>query len=253
MRFPVYVIHWNAPEWCAETVSSLLASEGVEVEVTVIDNASRTVPQLPPEVRIVELPTNVGYSGGANQALRLHRARAEREDFFCVACHDVQVDATALRECLETARAYPRYGILGLNGSNLPERGAPIIDQDWISGTCLFLRTECVDDVGWFDEMYGSYVEDIDFSYRAATKGWKLGIVTAARASAHGSIDSRQAIILMRANHTLLAAKQGNYSLVFSRLGGMAWRAVTVRGELWPGSLVQTVRQLVRWIFRSRR
>jgi GT2 family glycosyltransferase len=251
VRLPVYVIHWNAPDWCAETIGSLLASEGVEVEVTVIDNASRKVPQLPSEVTVKELPKNVGYAGGANQALRLHRARAEREDFFCIVCHDLLVEAATLRKCLEIARAHPDYGILGLNGTDIPELKGPIVDHDWVSGTCLFLRSECADDVGWFDETYGSYVEDIDFSYRAGMKGWKLGIVTAAKASAHGSIDSRRAIILTRANHTLLAAKQGHYGLVFSRVGGMAWRTLTMRGDLWPSSLVQTVRQLARWMFRS--
>jgi GT2 family glycosyltransferase len=251
VRLPVYVIHWNAPEWCAETVASLLASDGVGVEVTVIDNASRKLPQLPREVTLEKLPKNVGFSGGANQALRLHRARAEREEFFCIVCHDLHVEAAALRTCLEIARAYPGYGILGLNGTDLPEREGPIIDHDWVSGTCLFLRRDCADDVGWFDEIYGSYVEDIDFSYRAARKGWKLGIVTAARASAHGSVDSRRAIILTRANHTLLAAKQGDYGLAFSRLAGMAWRTLTMRGDLWPASFVQTARHLGRWMFRG--
>lgn len=241
-----YVIHWNAPAWCEETVESLLASRDVHVEVTVIDNASTELPDLPETVTVERLPTNRGFAGGANVALSLFAARADDGDVCCITSHDLCVAEDALHRCVVALEKQPAYGVLGVNGGTVDEV-AGVVDQPWISGTCLLLRPACIADVGEFDRTYGSYVEDIDYCYRAAAKGWKIGIVADANATSHGSSDAARAVVLTRANHTLLAAKRGEYVLVLRRLVGMAWRAMTVRGEQWPESLLQTVKQLSLW------
>ena len=44
MRIPVYVIHWNSPEWLSSAVKTILASEGVQVDLTIIDNFFGALP-----------------------------------------------------------------------------------------------------------------------------------------------------------------------------------------------------------------
>jgi GT2 family glycosyltransferase len=245
---PIYVIHWNAPEWCAETVASLLASDRVEVDVTVIDNGSDVVPNLPHSVAIDFLPKNIGFTGGANRALALFRVRSE--PYCCITSHDLRIERSALRRVAAVASENPMYGILGLNGEGLT--GSKVIAREWISGTFLFLRRECIDTVGEFDPLFGSYVEDIDYSHRALAAGWKVGIVRDAIATSHGSIVPEQAVRMTNANLTLLAAKEGKYVVASLRLLGMLRRSLTRPRDHWLVSSAYTVRQLARWMMSRR-
>jgi N-acetylglucosaminyl-diphospho-decaprenol L-rhamnosyltransferase len=48
------------------------------------------------------------------------------------------------------------------------------VDVDWVSGTCLLLRTEALGDEGRFDESYFMYVEDVDLCWRMRQAGWRV-------------------------------------------------------------------------------
>jgi O-antigen biosynthesis protein len=45
---------------------------------------------------------------------------------------------------------------------------------DFFSGRAVFFRRDCLMDVGSFDEDFGMYMEDIDYSIRCRCKGWSL-------------------------------------------------------------------------------
>ena len=107
-RLPVFVIHWNAADWCEETVASLLGSEGVEPAVTVIDNASLQLPRVPDSVVIDRWPVNSGYSGAANRALEL----AGEAPLFVIASHDVSVAPMTLRRIVDRANEARGVGIV---------------------------------------------------------------------------------------------------------------------------------------------
>jgi GT2 family glycosyltransferase len=47
-------------------------------------------------------------------------------------------------------------------------------EVDAISGGFFFVRRKAADDVGWWDEDYFMYGEDIDFCYKLKMKGWKV-------------------------------------------------------------------------------
>jgi N-acetylglucosaminyl-diphospho-decaprenol L-rhamnosyltransferase len=249
---PIYVIHWNAPDWCSATVRSLLESEGVDLDITVIDNASELLPEIPFGVKLERLRSNRGYAGAANRALDLYRSRSDVDELCVITSHDLRIERNALRLILEAAIAHPEYGVLGANGSSSISENS-ITERAWVSGTCLVLRRGCVDAVGGFDERYGSYVEDIDLCKRVADLGWKVGIVEHASAYSIGSSNEKRAIILTHANHVLLDAKMGHYGLVGRRIFGLARRCVTNprRLDIWAPSLLLGCRQLVRWAAKS--
>lgn len=45
--------------------------------------------------------------------------------------------------------------------------------QDWVTGAFFLIRKKVIDDIGYFDDDYFAYVEEVDYCYRAAQKGWE--------------------------------------------------------------------------------
>jgi hypothetical protein len=190
---PVFVVHWNAPEWARATTDSFLSST-IPVRITVVDNGPPGVAMtLDERVGVTESGTNLGYAGGANVGIAQWLSG---DDEFCVvACHDVRIDAGALARVLDVARANPEYGILApepvanvVSGPVLAT-GPEITDVGWASGTCLLLRRKCIEQIGPFDPTFGSYGEDQDLCLRARSVGWKVGLVAGAPVRGVGSVD----------------------------------------------------------------
>jgi len=45
---------------------------------------------------------------------------------------------------------------------------------DWVSGVCMLLRKETVNDIGLLDERFFAYLEDVDMCRRAAQHAWAV-------------------------------------------------------------------------------
>lgn len=225
---PVYLIHFDAPEWCLSSIASIRASAGVAIDLTVIDNGTRDgsslASRLPSDVRLLDMSANKGYTGGANAALVDWRTSRPDDEFCVIGSHDLHVDPCTFERLIETAHSQPGCGILapalgdphpnsggvwdGLRGYQvLTETPSRLIARDWASGSCLLLRRECVDAVGPFDERFGSYVEDIDYGLRARDLGWEVLVLTTARAWGLGSSNTNS-IRDVTANTILLNAKR---------------------------------------------
>ena len=49
-----------------------------------------------------------------------------------------------------------------------------ITEVGGVSGSCMLIRREVVDQIGYFDERYFAYQEDSDYCLRASQKGWNI-------------------------------------------------------------------------------
>jgi GT2 family glycosyltransferase len=198
---------------------------------------------------------NAGYAAAANYALCLFSRTTEA--LCVVGAHDLHVQPDTFRKLLTAAAAHPEFGVLG---PHLREHGSPIAcwddvtERDWVSGTCLLIRRSCLEEIGGFDERFGSYVEDVDFCLRARSHGWRVGTVNGAVANGLGSRDPRRAEMLMYANHALLDAKYHRWGLVAKRLAGLSRRCVTDprNCRFWALTLLVALQRLAL-LWRPRR
>jgi GT2 family glycosyltransferase len=163
---PVYVLTWNATEWCASSCATIKRSDP-SVELTVIDNGS-TLPYVDPDARVIRIGKNIGYTGAANVALR---DWLDGDEPWCViAAHDLHVEPDTFTRMLDGASS----GVVGPTPLGPPMGG---LDRDWVSGLCMMISRDCALVVGRFDERFGSYCEDIDYCHRALRAGFDVRLV----------------------------------------------------------------------------
>lgn len=203
---PVYVIHWNAPEWCVRTVRSLRASQHLRISLTIIDNGGLSEEALAglQGAEIISTGANIGYTGGANRAIEAWRTTSS--PIAVIACHDVELHDEAL-SLLVRAVGQPGIGIAGLTTSgyrDTPTAPVPpcslILDSvSWVTGAVMVLSRACVDAVGQFDERLGSYAEDVDYCWRAADTGWGIVAVPGLTARCLGQV-AENSTLMTRVN-----------------------------------------------------
>jgi GT2 family glycosyltransferase len=59
---------------------------------------------------------------------------------------------------------------------------------DGVSGSCMLIRREVIDQIGYLDERFFAYQEDADYCYRARQAGWKLYYMPEAKIIHFGGI-----------------------------------------------------------------
>lgn len=232
----VIVIDWNTPDLAIRAARSAVASRGISVKVTLVDNGcdgDHTVAFNDAfrgdAVAVLRSPRNLGFAGAVNAAIR----RAERSpDAIVLLNSDAVVDPLALRALVEpltdpvVGAAAPAVWIQSRRGRRLEgfghridwwrgratfiHRGAPPgrvpldpFPGEWLSGACLALKPDALADVGLFDESYFAYFEETDWCVRASRRGWRLLNVPAASAEHIGGMSSTCALrlsLLLRNN-----------------------------------------------------
>jgi GT2 family glycosyltransferase len=110
----VCIANWNCRDYLRACLRSLLEnSQGVALEVIVVDNGSRDgaadmVREEFPEVALLRNAVNLGFSRANNQAAGRARGR-----YLFFLNNDTIVPAGTLRSLLDYAEAHPEAGIIG--------------------------------------------------------------------------------------------------------------------------------------------
>jgi len=175
-----------------------------------VDGSQAMVRKRFPDVNLMENSTNIGFSTANNQAIKaakgeyililnpdtliqedtlvvLKKYLDEHQDVGAVGCKLLNPDGSfqiASRRSFPTpwvafcriiglSRIFPKSRIFGqYNVTYLdPDTEAEV---DVLSGSLMMLRRSVLDRVGYFDEDYFMYGEDIDLSYRIKKAGWKI-------------------------------------------------------------------------------
>ena len=206
-RVVVIVLNWNGVQDTVQCLRSLQAVTYGNMETIVVDNGSgrSDVAELrrwTSQVTLLENPTNLGFSGGNNVAIR--RALGDpRTDYVLILNNDVVVEpdcvghmiSTAIRQdagmvspvvlTLADKKTVDRLGIVisaALLGYDMKrwEGSEPFCP----SGCAALYSRQLLEatrvEGEYFDEDFFAYAEDVDLGIRAALRGFHAALASAA-------------------------------------------------------------------------
>jgi GT2 family glycosyltransferase len=205
------VVNWNLPQDTIACVHSLFAAGAAPGHVIVVDNGSAddSLAQLQQafgsRIWLISSRTNLGFAGGNNLALAAALARGA--EWLMLANNDTVVAPDFLSALQTCAAANPTIKLLAplilysgepnriwslgdrrlagtlitrglLRNALVPARLEPLVEVDFLNACGLLIHRSVLQAVGLFDTTYFMYGEDVDFCWRAARQGFRLGCCT---------------------------------------------------------------------------
>lgn len=215
MKTAIVILNWNGKAFLQKYLPTLCGNTPQpDACVIIADNGSTDGSQAWleasfPQVRIIRLDKNYGFTGGYNLAL----AQVEA-DYFILLNSDIRIPpATAtfnwLQPLLDFMESHPEAGICqpkilsesspsffeyaGACGGFLDKYGFPFCrgrilsctEEDkgqydsplqvlWASGACMMIRSTVWKQLGGLDESFFAHMEEIDLCWRASIAGYQV-------------------------------------------------------------------------------
>ena len=218
MDVAVIVVGFNDATWlapCLQSVMNEIPPECVYfVDNASEDNSAELVTEGFPQVHVTRNSENRGFAGGNNQVLSMLALNGDYRYAFLLNPDTVVPIGliSGLRDFMEEFPGYVAVGPLQteylevdsrseLNRVSrrdlqigqyhvlrrwLPEFDLKISQDDpvgvlgvyYVQGSAFFARMDLFRDIGFFDELYHAFFEEVDLCRRARWHGHKLGILT---------------------------------------------------------------------------
>ncbi len=209
MDLSIIIVSWNTRDLLLKCLHSIFNHPtGNPLEVWVVDNASsdgsvQMVRESFPQVHLIVNQKNLGFAAANNQAIR-HSAG----DYLLLLNPDTEVKPSALEELIRFMEDHPKAGAAGprlLNPDGSLQTSvypAPTLSREFwrlfhldsikpygsyrmkewdlttprvvdvLLGACMILREEALKQVGYLDEDFFMYSEEVDLCYRLKRTGW---------------------------------------------------------------------------------
>ncbi len=279
----VVIPNWNGKRFLAGCLDSLFDQSYPNVEVVIVDNGSRDgsvefIQANYPKVRLVSFEVNTGFSVAVNRGIRessgeyvallnndtvvdkdwaseLVRAMREHPEIASAGCKMLAYDDHTLLDGV--GDGYRRGGLPGRIGHKERDTGRFNVPR-YILGACggaALYRRSLFDEIGYFDDDYFAYLEDVDLGLRAQSAGYKClyvptSIVYHLGCGTTGSGYSPLVVRLSAQNNLNTIIKNIPFSLILKFLPHILfWQfyylaVVTVRG----GQIIPWIRGTVHAI-----
>lgn len=132
-----------------------------------------------------------GYAAGVNQGIK--NALKDNCELFVVANPDISLITLNSLNFLKASAYFDIWG-LAMKQENKIYYGGEIdrwrmsgglidkkpknrfVPTDFVSGSLMFIKKKVIDKIGFFDESYFMYYEEVDYCYLAKKLGFKVGI-----------------------------------------------------------------------------
>lgn len=207
MKIFVIIVTYNAEGYIEDCLGSLFKNlpENDLVEVLVVDNASvdKTIDFVKknfPKANLLPLSENIGFAGGNNKGIE--KAIKEGADYIYLLNQDTVCGENFLQEAAMVMQAnesiaaiqsllmlYPQKNLinswgneihfLGFGFSGGYKKNIQEVDMDnikeinYASGAAVLLRASVLKEIGFFNEDFFMYHEDLDLGWRIKLAGFK--------------------------------------------------------------------------------
>lgn len=205
----IVILNWNGRKFLEQFLPSVVATRYENFEVLLVDNGSTDdsvafVNAQYPELRLLELDQNYGFTEGNNKALP-----HVETPYYVLLNSDVEVEPDWLGPLVEVMEADPKvasvqpkllafhqkdhFEYAGAAGGYLDRLAYPfsqgrlfdVCEKDtaqyeqgkeimWATGACCLIRKSVTDEIGLFEGRYFAHMEEIDFCWRAQNYGYKI-------------------------------------------------------------------------------
>lgn len=212
---------------CLQSIQANPPPESYEIIVVDNHSTDNTLSMLAsefPQVQVICNSTNRGYTAPMNQALRAARGQylmqlnpdtivhpgafAALIEFMqsnpragIVGPKVLNTDGTLQKPCrrgesrpwavftyfLGLSSLFPKSRLFGGYLLNYLDEDQ-VNEVDGVSGSCMLIRRQVIEQIGYLDERFFAYQEDADFCFRARKTGWAIYYVPTARITHYGGM-----------------------------------------------------------------
>jgi GT2 family glycosyltransferase len=205
----IVILNYNGVKYLQQFLPSVMATQYENFEVVVADNGSKDdslqfLQNHFPTVKIITSPTNEGFAGGYNWALKLIKA-----DYYVLLNSDVEVTPNWIGPMVEVlekdtlnAACQPKllsqkepalFEYAGAAGGWIDAFGYPfsrgrifdVCEKDekqydsiepifWASGAAMMIRSSVFHELGGFDASFFAHQEEIDLCWRIQLAGYTI-------------------------------------------------------------------------------
>lgn len=293
----VIILNYNGGQQLERCLRSVLDQTYTNYEVIVVDNAStdesvELVKRKFPNIKLIVNLKNMGYSGGNNIGIR-----STNSEYVVILNPDTEVDRNWLSELVKPLKedesvAFTTSKILDYHNKkkintcgNLehftgfafcrgigesPDKYCKPEAVGGFSGCSFLARKKILDEIGYFDKDFFSYLEDADLSWRARLMGYKIMYVpTSIVYHRHSATLSPLKYFLLEKNRNALLMKHYNVktlifispALILSEVlawgyalkNGSSYMKAKVRAHAWTVKNLRNILEKRRSIQRLRK
>lgn len=199
--FSIVIPHWNGKKFLQTCLDALRNQSYESIEVIIVDNNSHDGSQQYikdnyPEVKLIELPENRGFTGACNAGMETAQG-----DFIALLNNDTEADSKWAESVVD---AFLRHEDVGIVASKMLlfnqrdhihtagdgfttdgrafNRGVWQKDEgqfdkeDYVFGACggsSAYRKELLEQIGLLDDDFFFLLEDMDIAWRSQMAGWR--------------------------------------------------------------------------------
>lgn len=199
--FSVVIPHWNGKNFLQPCLDALRNQSYEAIEVIIVDNNSEDgsqeyIKDNYPEVQLIELPENRGFTGACNAGMEVARG-----DIISLLNNDTEVDSRWVESVVD---AFTRHDEVGIVASKMMlfnqrdtfhtagdgfttdgrafNRGVwqkdegQFNEEEYVFSACggsSAYRRELLTEIGFLDDDYFFLLEDVDIAWRAQLAGWR--------------------------------------------------------------------------------
>ncbi len=268
-KIAVIIINWKKYDLTLNCVDSVLKSSYKNFKIILIDNESQN--RFSDEINksgnihIIKNEKNVGFARANNQAVKYSIKNGF--DYVLLLNNDTIIKNDLIDYLIKQSSILNQKIIqpliLNYDGTKIWNAGGKINNffgtfqtlekgkgfknfkrnrtyTDWFTGCCVLIKSEIFNDIGYFDERFFAYYEDIDFSIRLKKMGYTIALMTDSYLQHYESASSKSinksegnlspyVHYLNIRNHILLLKK---HSKSFNLIGVLTYQIIKILSYL---------------------